>query len=135
MEKSGTQTLAFELDEFRARYEREFGAIPRFRAGLHGGMVIAGELGDLKREIVFVGGILNTAARLEEYARSRELAFVASAAVVDPLELPTDVIASPSTDGLRPPVHSANRILALVFEILRSGASWSRSLWSQAPWS
>jgi len=26
VEKSGTQTLAFELDEFRARYEREFGA-------------------------------------------------------------------------------------------------------------
>jgi class 3 adenylate cyclase len=35
---------------------------------LHGGTVTAGELGDLRQQIVFVGDILNTAARLEEYA-------------------------------------------------------------------
>ena len=40
-----------------------------------------------------MGDILNTAARLEEYARTQELAFVASASVVDPLELPAGVFA------------------------------------------
>jgi adenylate cyclase len=43
--------------------------VPRFRVGLRGGIVTAGELGDLRRQIVFVADILNTAARLEEYAK------------------------------------------------------------------
>lgn len=75
------------------RYQREFGVVPSFRGGLHGGTVIAGELGDLKHEIVFVGDVLNTASRLEEYARAEKRAFVVSAAVLDPLELPEDLVA------------------------------------------
>jgi hypothetical protein len=31
----------------------------------YGGTVTAGEIGDLRKQIVFVGDILNTAARLE----------------------------------------------------------------------
>ena len=61
-----------------SRYTRDFGTVPRFRAGLHGGMVTAGELGDLRRQIVFVGDILNTAARLEEYAKRTGLDLVVS---------------------------------------------------------
>ncbi len=78
-----------------ARYEREFGVVPRFRGGLHGGTVTAGELGDLRRQIVFVGDILNTAARLEEYAKQAGFDLVASGAVLDRLTLPTGVKATP----------------------------------------
>ena len=74
-----------------ADYQRDFGVVPRFRAGLHGGTVTAGELGDLKQEIVFVGDILNTAARLEDFAKQRELDLVASEAIVDRIELPGDI--------------------------------------------
>jgi adenylate cyclase len=74
-----------------ADYEREFGVVPRFRAGLHGGTVTAGELGDLKQQIVFVGDILNTAARLEEHAKREGLALVASADVLDRLALPPGI--------------------------------------------
>ena len=54
------------------RYELAFGTVPRFRGGLRGGTVTAGEIGDLRQQIVFVGDILNTAARLEEYVRRVE---------------------------------------------------------------
>jgi adenylate cyclase len=74
-----------------AAYAREFGVVPAFRGGLHGGTVIAGELGDLKQQIVFVGDILNTAARLEEYARRHDLDLVASGALLQRLELPEGV--------------------------------------------
>jgi adenylate cyclase len=50
------------VDRDSARYTREFGVVPRFRGGPHGGTVTAGELGDLRQQIVFVGDILNTAA-------------------------------------------------------------------------
>ena len=77
------------------RYERDFGVVPRFRAGLHGGTVTAGELGDLRQQIVFVGDILNTAARLQEHAKRAGLGLVASAAVLKPLDLPDDITVTP----------------------------------------
>ena len=75
-------------------YRRDFGVVPRFRGGLHGGLVTAGELGDLRLEIVFVGDILNTAARLEEHAKRSGLDLVASGALLDRLTLPAGVEAT-----------------------------------------
>jgi len=75
-------------------YQRQFGVVPRFRGGLHGGTVTAGELGDLRQEIVFVGDILNTAARLEEYAKRAGLELIASGALLESLTLPRGVVAS-----------------------------------------
>ena len=49
------------------------------------------ELGDLRQQIVFVGDILNTAARLEEYAKRMGLDLVASGALLDRLALPPGV--------------------------------------------
>ena len=77
-----------------ARYEREFGVVPRFRGGLHGGTVTGGELGDLRQQIVFVGDILNTAARLEEYAKRSQLDLVVSGALLERLTLPAGVEAT-----------------------------------------
>jgi adenylate cyclase len=77
-----------------ARYEREFGVVPRFRGGLHGGTVTAGELGDLRQWIVFVGDILNTAARLEEYAKRSRLDLVVFGALLERLVLPPGVAAA-----------------------------------------
>jgi class 3 adenylate cyclase len=74
-----------------ARYQADFGVVPRFRAGLHGGAVTAGELGDLRQQIVFVGDILNTAARLEEYAKRSGLDLVASGELIERLTLPPAV--------------------------------------------
>jgi len=79
------------IEQGAANYRSDFGVVPRFRAGLHGGTVTAGELGDLKQEIVFVGDILNTAARLEELAKQREVDLVASGAIIDAVELPEEI--------------------------------------------
>ena len=74
-----------------ASYERDFGVVPRFRGGLHGGRVTAGELGDLRQQIVFVGDILNTAARLEEYAKRTSRDLVISGELLERLTLPSGV--------------------------------------------
>lgn len=86
----GREALAREA----ARYTRDFGAVPRFRGGLHGGTVTAGELGDLRRQIAFVGDILNTAARLQEYAKRQGLDLVVSGSLLDRLALPPGIAAS-----------------------------------------
>ena len=74
-----------------ARYQRDFGTVPRFRGGLHGGPVTGGELGDLRQQIVFVGDILNTAARLEEYAKRTGRDLVVSEDLLERLALPAGV--------------------------------------------
>ena len=56
-------------DRIRAKsslYQRDFGVVPRFRVGVHGGPVVAGECGDDKRQIVYFGDTINTAARIQE---------------------------------------------------------------------
>src|SRR5262249_10575673 len=37
------------------RYRARFGTVPRFRAALHAGPLVVGEMGDVKREIVLLG--------------------------------------------------------------------------------
>jgi adenylate cyclase len=116
----------FALTETIARraagYVRDFDVAPRFRAGLHGGTVTGGELGDVRRQIVFVGDILNTAARLEEYAKRAGLDFVASGALLARLTLPRDVTATHCGElqlrGKRAPVTA--------YGLARAGSSTTR---------
>ena len=65
-----------------SQFEREFGASPRIRGSLHFGPVIVGEIGDIKRAIVFNGDVMNTGARLEELSRGVEGGFIASRAAM-----------------------------------------------------
>jgi len=46
-------------------YLKNFGIEPFFKAGVHAGMVVTTEVGDLKREISYHGDTINTAARLQ----------------------------------------------------------------------
>ncbi|NGX95030.1 MAG: adenylate/guanylate cyclase domain-containing protein [Candidatus Afipia apatlaquensis] len=70
------------LQKLQSRFEKEFGVAPRIRGSLHFGPVIVGEIGDIKRAIVFNGDVMNTAARLEELSRNVEGGFVASRAAI-----------------------------------------------------
>ena len=48
-----------------AAYLENFGVKPEFKAGLHFGKVVSAQIGDLKREIVYNGDVLNTASRIQ----------------------------------------------------------------------
>jgi adenylate cyclase len=80
-------------------YRKEFGAAAKFRAGLHCGPVVTGEMGSVKREIVFLGDTVNTTARIQEMCRQTGDRVLASADLIDQLELPSGV-AKRSLGGL-----------------------------------
>jgi adenylate cyclase len=61
-----------------AHYEARYGVVPRFRAGLHYGEVIVGEMGDVKREIAILGDVMNTAARIQGECRALGESFLVS---------------------------------------------------------
>lgn len=53
-----------QMDKSAPMYLQKFGFIPDFKVALHGGSVIAGEVGKYKTEIVFHGEVLNTSERM-----------------------------------------------------------------------
>jgi adenylate cyclase len=67
-----------ELMQASSQLEQEFGVVPKIRGSLHFGPVIVGEIGDVKRAIVFNGDVMNTTARLEEMSRGVDGGFLAS---------------------------------------------------------
>lgn len=81
------------LENSRDRYQRDFGLTPSFRAGLHFGPVVTGEIGASKHEIVFLGDTMNTTARIEQACREHEEPFLVSGAVIDSVDLPGDYAA------------------------------------------
>lgn len=79
------------LAKVSQRYRRRFGVTPQFRVALHGGPVIAGECGDSKRQITYLGDALNVAARLEQLAKTIDADFVVSAEMLARIALPANV--------------------------------------------
>ncbi len=53
------------LNRNASKFQSKYGVMPQFKAGLHAGEVIAGEIGVIKREIVYTGDVLNTTARIQ----------------------------------------------------------------------
>ena len=84
------------LDAREDFYRREFGLKPDFRAALHGGAVVVGELGYVKKEIAVIGAAMNTAARILDACRETARPFLASAALLERLtDLPGAIAAQP----------------------------------------
>jgi adenylate cyclase len=49
----------------RERYFSRYGICPNFKAGLHYGSVVAGEIGVIKKDITYSGDVLNTVSRIQ----------------------------------------------------------------------
>lgn len=58
-----------KIEKLQEGYIRKFGLIPGFKAGVHFGEVVIGEVGDSRKEIVFHGDVMNTASRIQNLAK------------------------------------------------------------------
>ncbi|MCW9038174.1 adenylate/guanylate cyclase domain-containing protein [Altibacter sp.] len=54
-----------DLFKNRHKYLEEFGIVPSFKAGFHIGEVTTGEIGIIKKDIIYTGDVLNTTARIQ----------------------------------------------------------------------
>jgi adenylate cyclase len=52
------------------KFIKKYGFVPDFKAGIHIGSTVAGEIGIIKREIVYSGDTLNTASRIQSLCNS-----------------------------------------------------------------
>ena len=74
------------LNNKKSHFDEHYGHHPEFKAGIHYGHVMAGEIGIVKREIAFSGDVLNTAARIQAKCNELGVNILTSKAIIDLLE-------------------------------------------------
>ncbi|HYV93642.1 MAG TPA: adenylate/guanylate cyclase domain-containing protein [Chitinophagales bacterium] len=82
--------------EIKARsdkYVKKFGLVPTFKAGLHSGEVVVGEIGIIKRDITYSGDVLNTCARIQGMCHELKSEVLVSNDFLKSVTLPVQFIA------------------------------------------
>jgi adenylate cyclase len=79
--------IAAEIKNKSSRYLERYGIIPDFKTGLHCGEVTIGEVGVIKKEIVFTGDVLNTTARIQELCNTYGVRLLVSKKLIDLLQI------------------------------------------------
>lgn len=69
------------------KFEKSFGIVPEFKAGYHYGNVTTGEIGEVKKEILFTGDVLNTTARIQSLCNEYNSELLISEALLSKLQL------------------------------------------------
>jgi len=100
-------------------YQQMYGVNPEFKAGLHHGEVTAGEIGSIKRDIVYSGDVLNTTSRIQEQCKNYQVDFLISTDTLNALaaELPYEAI--PLGDIALRGKKNAVKLNTLVFEKIK----------------
>ncbi len=79
------------MEKRRHEYLAKYGETPTFRAAVHFGEIVAGEIGDVRREIAYVGDTLNVAARLLEAAKTLGRDVLVSTDLLERTQVPADL--------------------------------------------
>lgn len=69
------------------KYQNQFGIVPEFKAGFHFGKVITGEIGVIKKEIIFTGDVLNTTARIQSLCNRYGVDLLVSGQLMEKLDI------------------------------------------------
>lgn len=77
-----------KLSERAEHYRQRFGLVPQFKAGFHYGEVTTGEVGLVKKERIFSGDVVNTAARIQNSCNTYGVEILLSKDLLDVLRLP-----------------------------------------------
>jgi adenylate cyclase len=80
---------------YQENYE---GFVPEFKAGLHYGFVMAGEIGIVKRDIAYSGDVLNTTSRIQAKCNDLKVNILISKYLLDCMDALPDMF-SPSEVG------------------------------------
>lgn len=76
------------------KYMEKYGYYPKFRAGTHGGKVTVTWVGEIKKEILFIGDVLNTTSRIQEACKRLSKDFLISEQLLKDFENFDDFTAS-----------------------------------------
>jgi len=70
------------LEKRKQYYLNEYGVLPFFKAGMHVGEATVGEIGIIKKDIVFSGDVLNTTSRIQGECNKHNVSIIMSSALL-----------------------------------------------------
>jgi adenylate cyclase len=76
-----------QIEKQKEKYLRNYGLVPSFKAGMHYGNVVAGEVGIIKRDITYSGDVLNTTSRIMSMCKEFKAEIISSADLIAKLGL------------------------------------------------
>jgi adenylate cyclase len=79
--------MKFLIHKMEAKYLQRYGLVPSFKAGIHYGKVVAGEVGIIKRDITYSGDVLNTTSRIQNMCKEFKTEVIASNDLTEKLGL------------------------------------------------
>lgn len=77
--------ISKRIESLNEKYQTAYGVTPRFKAAIHCGNVTIGEIGKIKKDIVFTGDVLNTTARIQELCNEYKVDLLVSQEVMERL--------------------------------------------------
>ncbi len=85
--KNNALKCFFRIEEritaMQSKYYEKYGVIPSFKAGMHVGKATLGEIGVIKKELVYSGDVLNTTARLQSLCNQYGVRILISSELMD----------------------------------------------------
>ncbi len=75
-----------QMANLKDKYLSRYGIWPSFKAGMHCGIVVVGEIGNIKRDITYSGDVLNTTSRIQALCKEFRQEVIASAELVKELQ-------------------------------------------------
>jgi adenylate cyclase len=66
------------MERLGKRYQKKYGRLPKFKAGVHAGEVTAGFIGVIKKDLIYCGDTMNTAARIRSMCNDLNVPFILS---------------------------------------------------------
>jgi adenylate cyclase len=79
--------IKVHIEKLKEKYLRRYGLVPAFKAGIHCGKVVAGEVGIIKRDITYSGDVLNTTSRILTLCKKFDAEILTSADLIAELKL------------------------------------------------
>jgi adenylate cyclase len=87
--------MKLHIQKNKEKYLSRYGLIPSFKAGIHCGRVIAGEVGIIKRDITYSGDVLNTTSRILSKCGELNAEMIASSDLLSEIRLVKDYVTRP----------------------------------------
>jgi adenylate cyclase len=116
------------IEQRKSYYLDRYGLIPEYKAGVYGGEVISAEIGDLKRDLIYNGDVLNTTARIQAECNRLNTRLLIPKALAERLTLPREMtsenVGMVALKGKKQPVELVRiRVSALNDRIVERPAS------------
>jgi adenylate cyclase len=86
------EQIFIRLEKKKSYFQKTYGYQPKFKAALHAGIVLAAEIGHIKKDIVYSGDVLNVTSRMESLCNELDADIIISKSLFNLLDKKHEII-------------------------------------------